>query len=400
MNNKKGQRQIAGDAVSSPSPAVKHHGLHGGDIISASAQYQLAIEDWIDLSTGLNSDSYPLPNIPASVFQHLPYLQPEFISAATSYYGSELGIPIIGSQMLIQRLPQCVARYPVLLPDIGYSEHRDSWRNDGFELHYYPAKNHRQAIASISQAIGANPKQHLVVINPNNPSGLLIAPEQLIAWAGQLAAGCYVIVDEAFMDMTPQCSVLNYHWPDNMLVLRSFGKFFGLAGIRIGFVFCQAELRAKIEQQLGLWMINGPAQYIATKAMLDTHWQQLARGNIDSAAKQTRELCAPLLVKVASLVAADKAFVVANSELGRGIPWQVEQALFSSYLLPLTLALAIQQHFAKAAILLRVIHLENQAVDAAILRIGVLGLNDREGHQRFAECIRQFCKNPVLAIEY
>lgn len=365
--------------------------LHGGDIISASAQYKIDIAKWIDLSTGLNPDSYPITGIPTSAFTHLPYLQPEFVAASSAYYHSSDNIPLIGSQMLIQNLPQCVIKRPVLLPSVGYDEHRQSWHKAGFDIHFYPAFELSDAINYIDQSLQSNPQQHVVIINPNNPSGLMVEPEQLIAWANKLSSDCYVIVDEAFIDMRPDMSVLRSQWPNNMLVLRSFGKYFGLAGIRIGFAFCKGALKQRIEQVLGLWMINGPAQYLAAKAMRDTHWQNTAIDNINRASYGTQQLFEPLITHI--------------NAVSTTVPWNTHQALFSSYQMAESTALDVQHHFARSGILLRVIKLSirlqtdqpTQLPQApcpqALLRVGVLGLENHEQHSRVRECITAFIQN-------
>ena len=388
MNN-----QVTNTLVTSPliTKQSLKPALHGGDIISASAQYKIGVAQWIDLSTGLNPDSYPIDGIPASAFTHLPYLQPEFIAASRAYYHSSDSIALIGSQMLIQNLPQCVAKRPVLLPSVGYDEHRQSWQDAGFDISFYPAFELSNAINYIDQALQSNPEQHLVIINPNNPSGLLIEPEQLIVWANKLPSDCYVIVDEAFIDMRPQMSVLRSQWPNNMLVLRSFGKYFGLAGIRIGFAFCKGALKQKIEQVLGLWMINGPAQYLAGKAMRDTHWQDVAINSINSASHRTQQLFEPLIAHI--------------NALSTTVAWETHQGLFSSYQMAENTAIDVQHYFASNGILLRVIKLpirlqtDQQAqlsqaqCPQALLRVGVLGRENQEQHSRVRECITALIQN-------
>ncbi|MEM5527682.1 aminotransferase class I/II-fold pyridoxal phosphate-dependent enzyme [Gammaproteobacteria bacterium AS21] len=363
---------------------------HGGDLVQASAHFSIALEHWLDLSTGLSPYSYPAQGIPAWAFEHLPYLQPQFIKASATYYGAEQGIPCIGSQMLIQTLPYCVANYPVLLPDIGYNEHRKSWAKAGFDLSFYPALDAEKMQSSIDQTLLENPRQHLVIINPNNPTGVLIEPAQLITWAKQLDSGCYLVIDEAFIDLWPQYSVLSRCWPDNILVLRSFGKFFGLAGIRIGFAFCQGLLKAKLIDKLGLWMINGPAQYLAAKAMLDERWQHDARKKIHSAAKGMQQQFHVLL---------DFIYESLNIEQ----PWFSHQPLFSSYKMPQSIAYKIQYHFAQAGILLRVIELAKQPElkqrvnkePEAILRIGVIASENSAALMRIDQCIKGFLQQDI-----
>ena len=354
-------------------------GAHGGDIISASARYGIAQEQWLDLSTGLNSISYPTDSLPASAFRQLPYLQPEFLRATAEYYGSEQFIPLIGSQMLIQALPKMLPEKPVLLPDVGYSEHRDSWGAAGFAIQYYPALEHDACLASIDRELQTNSAQHLVVIKPNNPSGVLIAPQQLLCWAAKLEGGCYLIVDEAFIDLTPQLSVLAHQWPANMLVLRSFGKFFGLAGIRLGFAFAQGELQTKITAQLGLWMFNGPAQSIATQAFRDVAWQSMARAQIVADARGTVQLFAALIEHL--------------RELSQSVvTCQVDSGLFISYKMQHSLALKVQQAFCSEGVLLRVIEIPESVdrTELALLRFGLLAVKKGDQQQRITNCIAAF----------
>ena len=352
--------------------------LHGGDIVSASKQYNIAQSDWIDLSTGLNPDSYPTIDVPSAVFCQLPYLQPAFTDAAERYYGSAAGMALIGSQMIIQALPKCVEQHPVLLPSAGYTEHREHWLKNGFAVSKYNGFDQQLASEQISSSLADNPQQHLVIINPNNPTGLLFEPEDVLNWAQRLGAGCCLVLDEAFIDTQPEQSLLMHQWPDNVLILRSFGKFFGLAGIRIGFAFCKGALRSRIEQVLGLWMINGPAQYIAAKAMDDEAWQQEAIEQIAQGAKLTQRLFAPL---IAHVLGDDGA-------LGS---WSTHQALFSSYQMPVNDALKVQEFFAQRGILLRVIRLTEHGDDNnALLRIGILKREDKLQHQRIERCIANY----------
>ena len=113
-------------------------------------------------------------------------------------------------------------------------------------------------------------------------------------WAQRLPEGGYLIIDEAFIDLTPEQSVLQQHFCDNMLVLRSFGKFFGLAGIRLGFVFANAMLRQHLQERIGLWTVNGPAQEVAIAALRDSAWQSAAQLKIRRSASVTQEKLQPL----------------------------------------------------------------------------------------------------------
>jgi cobalamin biosynthetic protein CobC len=121
----------------------------------------------------------------------------------------------------------------------------------------------------------------VVVCNPNNPTGKTITPEQLLAWHARLAArGGWLVVDEAFGDTAPGLSVAAQAQRPGLIVLRSVGKFFGLAGLRLGFVAADADLLAQLEDVLGPWAVSGPAQSIALGALRDRSWQAAAQDRL------------------------------------------------------------------------------------------------------------------------
>ncbi len=323
---------------------------HGGNVFAASARYGIVVEQWIDLSTATNPEPYPIGAIDPQAFQKLPYLRPVLTEHAAAYYGSQALLPIPGTQAAIQLLPQCLQSYPVLLPATGYQEHAFHWRQAGVEVTTYPSFELATAESAIDAAIEANPQRHIVVINPNNPTGLRFSVATLSGWAQRLATGAYLIVDEAFMDTSPAASVLQNSLANNMIVLRSFGKFFGLAGIRLGFVFANQAMLATLAQRLGPWSVNGPAQSIAIAALKDQDWIRQATQRIAAAAELTQKLFAPLLHAVK--------------------PVQTRhEMLFSSYLLSDASARQIQEHFSQQGILLRLIEVNAQQ---SLLRTGLL----------------------------
>ncbi len=323
---------------------------HGGNVDAASARYGIAVEQWIDLSTATNPESYPLCPIEPQAFQRLPYLRPALAEQAAAFYGSAELLPVPGTQAAIQHLPHCLESYPVLVPATGYQEHAFHWRQAGVDVTTYPAFELAAAENAIDAAIEENPRRHIVVINPNNPTGLRFSAATLAGWAQRLATDAYLIIDEAFMDTSPAASVLHNSLSNNMIVLRSFGKFFGLAGIRLGFVFANKTVLAALSQRLGPWAVNGPAQCIAIAALKDHDWVQQARGRIDAAAEHTQKLFAPLFRVVEPVQTS-------------------HEMLFSSYLLGASSAQQIQQQFAQQGILLRLIEVNAQH---SLLRAGLV----------------------------
>lgn len=333
----------------SKQPTETQLPLHGGDIIAAAKRYGIPVDQWVDLSTGISPESYPVSNIPSQCFQQLPYLTDEFIAAVQAYYGVDSFVPVAGTQVAIQALPALLdseARYPVLVPSIGYQEHALHWQHHGSDINYYASDSSTAMLVSIQRQLEANPQQHLVIIHPNNPTTVQLEVQQLASWANQLAAGAYLIVDEAFIDTEPCESLLTQiELPGNVLVLRSFGKFFGLAGLRLGFVFGSDDVVARLTERVGLWQVNGPAQYVATQALQDTQWQAQARQRIMTNSQLMQQLLAPLM---------------------RDIRFS-SQGLFTVYSLSLAAALQVNDALASQGVLTRVVTLKNEK---ALLRVG------------------------------
>lgn len=339
--------------------------LHGGDLIAAEARYGIPRAQWLDLSTGMNPRPYPVFGLPDDAFQQLPYLLPELVGAAAQYYGQSDGIPLSGSQACIEVLPQLLPDLPVLVPEIGYQEHRQHWLRAGRVVVDYPSQDHQTMLTCIDQALAQNPHQHLLVINPNNPSGLCIAPEQLQQWARQSRG--YLVIDEAFMDVMPGGSVLGDYFEPNMVVLRSFGKFFGLAGIRMGFAFAEASMLAAIDEKLSLWRVNGPAQHIAIQALKDIAWQQTALQRI-----QTDHDVTLALVSEAMALLVDARLTT-------------DTPLFFGYTMNQTSALKVHECLARCGVLVRFVELPD---GEGMLRFGLMCGDDTDGQKKLASALK------------
>lgn len=341
--------------------------LHGGDLIAASQRYGIPMDEWVDLSTGINPMAYPITGLSASAFEQLPYEQPAFREAVTRYYGNPHWLAVAGSQQAIQALPSLLPHYPLLAPAIGYQEYADHWQQAGRPLLRYPSLDPVQAHTHIDQHLATGNPCHLLLINPNNPTGLQFKPEDIRQWAAQLQTDCFCIVDEAFIDLEPETSLLNASLPNNIIVLRSFGKFFGLAGLRLGFVFGPSPLLNTLQQQLGLWQVNGPAQKLATLAFNDQVWQGQARACIAQQSAITIACFEPAFKKLSQ---------VKTDHVG----------LFTSYCMPLNVAQTIYNTLADQGILLRLVWVNH---DVALLRVGILGLCD-ETLARVNEVLARF----------
>lgn len=242
---------------------------HGGRLLEAARRYGIAPGQWLDLSTGINPVPWPVPPLPASLWQRLPEDGDGLDAVAAHYYGSEMLLPVAGSQQAIQALPRLFARQTIALVAPLYSEHALAWTRAGHRVARYPTLDEAVSAADI-----------VVLCNPNNPDGRVLRPEALTTAAYTLAArGGWLVVDEAFMDATPDDSVVSKAGTDlpNLIVMRSLGKFFGLAGARVGFVFAATPLREALREEIGPWAVTGPSRWIAQQALADVAWHALAR---------------------------------------------------------------------------------------------------------------------------
>ncbi|MFC1747228.1 threonine-phosphate decarboxylase CobD [Pseudomonadota bacterium] len=239
---------------------------HGGRLLAAAKHYNIPLEQWLDLSTGINPNAWPVPTIPGDVWSRLPEENDGLEAAARDYYGAEHLLPVAGSQAAIQALPLLRTRARVAVLNPAYAEHAHAWKRAGHEV--TPIGEH-QIDDAIAQA------DVLILVHPNNPTGARFTTQQLLTWHKQLSArGGWLIVDEAFMDSTPEHSLCQIGSQDGLIILRSLGKFFGLAGIRVGFVCAQPQLLEQLHNLLGPWSVNAPARWVATKALQDKAWQQ------------------------------------------------------------------------------------------------------------------------------
>ena len=264
--------------------------LHGGRLRQAAQQYGIAEADWLDLSTGINPQGWPVPAVPAEVWQRLPEQEDGLMQAAHRYYGCASLLPLAGSQAAISLLPRLMSPTEVLVPSPGYSEHARAWDGAAHRLHWRGAD---QALAPLPDQVAVQ-----VIIHPNNPGGQRYPLEALLARAEQLAdRGGWLVVDEAFMDTTPEQSLLSHCPKPGLIVLRSLGKFFGLAGIRMGFVAAQPVVLDSLSRRLGPWAVSHPARWVATQALLDVGWQQYNRTRVLLAGERLKGLLEKVFAK-------------------------------------------------------------------------------------------------------
>lgn len=238
---------------------------HGGRLREAALRYDIPHAYWLDLSTGINPNGWPVPPIPPECWARLPEDDDGLEQAARDYYNAQHIFPVAGSQAAIQALPRLHQHSRVAVLDPGYAEHAYAWRHVGHEVIAVAAERLDEVVQG---------SDVLLLTQPNNPTGVRFPVEQVLHWHTQLTArGGWLIVDEAFMDVTPEHSLCPFSSREGLIVLRSLGKFFGLAGARVGFVCAHPALLARLRTVLGPWAVNGPARRVATAALDDRAWQ-------------------------------------------------------------------------------------------------------------------------------
>jgi cobalamin biosynthetic protein CobC len=262
---------------------------HGGQLQAATAAFGAPDEGWLDLSTGINPRPYPVPDLPMSVWARLPDsdLYKTGRDAALTYWGAPASAGIVeapGSQALIQALPRLRPPGRAAVVGFTYAEHAHCWRASGHEI---------VAIEDIADIPLADVRiaDTVILANPNNPDGRLVEPGRLGALAMALAAvGGLLVVDEAFADVATDVSLAPIAGRPGLCILRSFGKFFGLAGIRLGHALAEPSLAARLEAELGPWRVSGPALEIGRRAMSDAAWIAATRRELAEAAARLDDL--------------------------------------------------------------------------------------------------------------
>ncbi|ETX12604.1 aminotransferase class I/II [Marinomonas ushuaiensis DSM 15871] len=259
---------------------------HGGDL----AYWQRKVGDdalnWLDLSSACNREPWPIPIIDPELWMALPD-QAILLDSAEKYYGRRPNALGAGSQHIIESLPllikenllvkesRALKNSIVMVPRVGYQEHAFAWQKWGFELAYYDSV---ETLLEQEFAVA-------VIIQPNNPTGEWVTNDELLALIDHAEQqGASLIVDEAFVDPCPELSLLaqcnHDQWPESLFVLRSVGKFFGLAGARVGFVFCAEKWQKVLKNLIGPWPVATPSLHLVSLAFADVEWQRQAFGSL------------------------------------------------------------------------------------------------------------------------
>jgi cobalamin biosynthetic protein CobC len=235
---------------------------HGGNLDLAQRRFGGRAEDWIDLSTGINRMPYPVGELGARAWNALPSraeIEALHQAAQHAYRTSAPIVAMGGAQAAIQLLPQLAppGRARILAPT--YNEYAGVLSAAGWDV---------REVAELEALPGAD---IAIVVNPNNPDGRCNSPKELLALLPRVGR---LVVDESFADAVPALSLAPEANRPGLLVLRSFGKFFGLAGLRLGFAIGPAADIDKLAVASGPWPISGAAIAIGCRALRDEVWAE------------------------------------------------------------------------------------------------------------------------------
>lgn len=234
---------------------------HGGGLDAAIARFGGSRDSWADLSTGINPVPYPAPDCPAQDWTALPDkgAQSALTDAARRFWNVSDGaaiLPAPGASVLIAMIPSLRPAASVQITRPTYNEHGAAFAAHGWQI------------------TDSGPAQARVLVHPNNPDGRI--------WSAADTDAPLTVIDESFGDIAPETSLVHLAPQPGRIILKSFGKFWGLAGLRLGFAIAAPDLIAEMEARLGPWAVSGPALRIGAQALSDQAWADQTRARLQS----------------------------------------------------------------------------------------------------------------------
>ncbi|OBS54155.1 aminotransferase class I/II-fold pyridoxal phosphate-dependent enzyme, partial [Methylosinus sp. 3S-1] len=253
--------------VSTTLGAMNGFTFHGGRLAGAELAWPQAPRPWIDLSTGVNPDPYPAPPARCAARARLPF--PEEIAALEAAAGAAFGVDdpqrvvaLPGAEAGLRLLPHLLGAKTAFAPGPTYASHGEAWTEAGARL----VEREEEAEA-------------VVLVDPNNPDGRMWERADLLDIADRLGGRGWLIVDESFADMWDRPSVAAAGH-ERILALRSFGKFYGLAGLRLGFALAPPQMAQRLRRAIGEWPVGADAIAAGLAAYPDVEWRRRARARL------------------------------------------------------------------------------------------------------------------------
>ena len=255
---------------------------HGGNLDFAASIYGGPVTDWLDLSTGINRIPYDNLLVSKNNFCVLPdrTLFKSLIDAASNTYAvpSKASLlPINGVQMAIQAIPHIETCGTAKILGPTYNEYSATLRNFGWKV---------VCVKNLKDLSGAD---LAIVVNPNNPDGRICTQKEILRVLPNVGK---IIIDESYCDPTPELSMMPHAGEKGLIIFKSVGKFFGLAGIRLGFIISQKSETEVFSNIIGPWSVSGPTLEVGTRALVDTTWIEQTRKRLSYDAKRLSNLIA------------------------------------------------------------------------------------------------------------
>lgn len=283
---------------------------HGGGLDDAVARYGGHRSDWIDLSTGINPQAYPVPSVSQHAWTALPDTgaATRLTQAARQFWSVPDGADVLatpGASAIIAQIPRLASGGTVRISPPTYNEHAASFSALGWSVRK------------------DGPADACVLVHPNNPDGHL--------WTEKDMNTDLTVIDESFCDVTPDASLIRKSTQPGTLVLKSFGKFWGLAGLRLGFAIGDPALISHLSDMLGPWPVSGIALDIGATALEDTGWANATRARLSTDAQR---LDALMLARGATLVGGTTLFRLYDVEDAKAFQKHLAQAHIWSRIFP------------------------------------------------------------------
>ena len=259
---------------------------HGGRLVEARSLFPDAQLPWVDLSTGINRRSYPAPRATSAARNRLPEPRQLVELEETAAEAFEINDParvvaVAGTELALRLLPHALELREAAVLGPTYSSHADAWAR---------ARSHVRSVTDTTLHACLDRPLALTVVNPNNPDGRVLPRERLLELhAGLENRGGALIVDEAFADTNPSISVAaiaGAPQASRMIVLRSFGKFYGLAGVRLGFIIAAPAIARAVRTLMGEWPLSADALAAGRAAYADHQWSARMRALLNRSASR------------------------------------------------------------------------------------------------------------------
>ncbi|AUQ48438.1 L-threonine O-3-phosphate decarboxylase [Phaeobacter inhibens] len=273
---------------------------HGGNLSAAISEYGGVASDWVDISTGINPVPYPMPDLTAADWGALPdqAAMTDLVTAARHFWNVPQEAAVLaapGASALIAAIPALADPRWVQITPPTYNEHAAAFAARGW------------------QTVTAGPAEACVLVHPNNPDGR--------RWSAEDVQAPLVVIDESFCDVCPADSLMHLAARPGVVILKSFGKFWGLAGLRLGFAIGDPCLIRNLAAWQGPWAVSGPALRIGAQALQDPDWADTTRARLQQDAKRLDEM---VTRKGAKLVGGTDLFRL--YEVDDAAAWQVRLA--------------------------------------------------------------------------